>query len=430
MRYPISIIFILFIFFSTNIYANACETRASWINSYTVNRSDQNTVRNNLLNANLNTLLVLAPPIGNNKGWSDPVKFLNFIQWAKNNGFSVHIWVSNYHRIVEHADFTSPAEQQAQADWALSLLQTYGSYTDGIHFDYIRYPTSPLENRLDPDKMNGITETVRLSHETIKNHYSDKVLTAAVFNSTPNSISVPETCQFIPVWFKNWLNAGFGGGHYNLTCGIPNHMQTQQNPVDWVKLNYIDGIIPMMYYLDDAGYQYGWNDDAKRWDSFFSFLQTDRSKIYMGIGYFTDDPSNPRYGYDPAGVVRKIKFQRTIGQKGISIFEFSHHDTNDPSGWHNDQPLVDALTVDSQVNNFNAPYKESVQSCLSPNTPTPTPPLKPGDANGDGLVNEADYGIWHTNYNQNHQGPSYGDFDSDGVVDGADYVIWLNNYGH
>jgi len=54
--------------------------------------------------------------------------------------------------------------------------------------------------------------------------------------------------------------------------------------------------------------------------------------------------------------------------------------------------------------------------------------VKAGDANGDGLVNIADYAIWLTNYNKNLSGPTYGDFNSNGKVDGIDFVIWLKNY--
>ncbi len=49
------------------------------------------------------------------------------------------------------------------------------------------------------------------------------------------------------------------------------------------------------------------------------------------------------------------------------------------------------------------------------------------DANGDGLVNEADYNIWLSHYGQTVLGISMGDFNNDNKVDGIDYVIWLNN---
>ena len=64
-------------------------------------------------------------------------------------------------------------------------------------------------------------------------------------------------------------------------------------------------------------------------------------------------------------------------------------------------------------------------------TKTPTPSTsKPGDANGDNLVNGADYLIWLQNYGASTSlGPKAGDFNISGKVDGADYLIWLQNYG-
>jgi hypothetical protein len=54
----------------------------------------------------------------------------------------------------------------------------------------------------------------------------------------------------------------------------------------------------------------------------------------------------------------------------------------------------------------------------------------PGDANGDGKVDDADYAIWRTNYNQTKTGgASIGDFNTNGKVEGLDYVIWLTNFG-
>jgi hypothetical protein len=61
---------------------------------------------------------------------------------------------------------------------------------------------------------------------------------------------------------------------------------------------------------------------------------------------------------------------------------------------------------------------------------SPTPTLRPGDANGDGRVDGLDYVIWLNHYGiTNATGPSQGDFNGDGRTDGLDYVIWLNNYG-
>jgi len=64
-------------------------------------------------------------------------------------------------------------------------------------------------------------------------------------------------------------------------------------------------------------------------------------------------------------------------------------------------------------------------------TPTTTPATaKPGDANGDGQVNEADYDIWFAHYlDPNSTVPGNPNFNNDGRVDGIDYAIWINNYG-
>jgi hypothetical protein len=55
----------------------------------------------------------------------------------------------------------------------------------------------------------------------------------------------------------------------------------------------------------------------------------------------------------------------------------------------------------------------------------------PGDANGDGKVNDIDHVVWLYNRNaQTSNGPSNGDFNYDGKVDGIDYLIWLINFGY
>ena len=105
-------------------------------------------------------------------------------------------------------------------------------------------------------------------------------------------------------------------------------------------------------------------------------------------------------------------------------------------------PSVPALTkmtiqiigTDSSGNSLSYSFELPVGTAPPPPngtptpTPTPTPAVKPGDANGDGLVNEADYTIWASHYLQQLTGgATVGDFSGDGVVNGVDYVLWLNN---
>lgn len=52
----------------------------------------------------------------------------------------------------------------------------------------------------------------------------------------------------------------------------------------------------------------------------------------------------------------------------------------------------------------------------------------PGDANRDGVVDQADYTVWYGHYGA-AGGWSEGDFNADRIVDQADYSVWYSNYG-
>jgi hypothetical protein len=52
----------------------------------------------------------------------------------------------------------------------------------------------------------------------------------------------------------------------------------------------------------------------------------------------------------------------------------------------------------------------------------------PGDANLDGIVDQADYTVWYNGYGTSGDW-GHGDFNADGLVDQADYTIWYNGYG-
>jgi hypothetical protein len=53
----------------------------------------------------------------------------------------------------------------------------------------------------------------------------------------------------------------------------------------------------------------------------------------------------------------------------------------------------------------------------------------PGDINGDGLVDVADYNVWAANVGKTGATWSQGDLNGDGLVDVADYNIWAANVG-
>lgn len=54
----------------------------------------------------------------------------------------------------------------------------------------------------------------------------------------------------------------------------------------------------------------------------------------------------------------------------------------------------------------------------------------PGDADGNNVVNSADYIVWSDNFGAIQPiGPAEGDFNFDGLTDGLDYLVWSDNYG-
>ena len=55
---------------------------------------------------------------------------------------------------------------------------------------------------------------------------------------------------------------------------------------------------------------------------------------------------------------------------------------------------------------------------------------QPGDFNGDGSVDGADFVIWQTNFPNNSGAADLdlGDANGDGNVDGADFVVWQTNF--
>jgi hypothetical protein len=52
----------------------------------------------------------------------------------------------------------------------------------------------------------------------------------------------------------------------------------------------------------------------------------------------------------------------------------------------------------------------------------------PGDYNGDGVVDAADYQVWRANFGDTTS--LVADGNGDGVVNTGDYVLWRSNVGH
>jgi|GEM_PF-2225285 len=335
-----------------------CETRGSWIWASSIDSLEKQAILfQKLEQANMNTILLSAPPISGNWGYGSHEMFLACIKEAKERGISVHAWIPNTRRLwyydILDVDYTDPAEQAAQSQWVRDIMAAYGDYLDGIHLDYIRYrePGIPNEN----GKMDGVRATVRKIHADLNANYPGKLVSAAVFNLKGNKFDRKDDGSIwftmVPTWFVNWC-ADHPDTYFTSSLNYyygPHHMQYQQDPVGWLKEGIIDRIMPMQYTLDDAE----WQRDADLWKSFNQYVGNDFTRVHTGTAWKDNK-------WDPPGVVRKLKYDRSIGLKGTFIFILQNHETDDT-------PLIDALTVDSAVNDFDAPYKTPVPSCMGGN---------------------------------------------------------------
>lgn len=335
----------------------ACETRGTWVQASTINSLEkQAALFNSLEAANLNTVLVSVPRINGNWGYGDHELFLAFIQGAKNRGFSVHAWIACSRRLwgegITYIEYRDPAEQAAQSHWVQYIMAIYGNYLDGVHLDYIRYMDFDIVNA--DGKMDGIRDTVRRIHDDLNAIYPDKMLSAAVFTLNPNRFDRKDDGSIwfnqVPAWFVNWCNdhpdSLYNSSNYYYLG--PHHMQVQQDPVGWLQEGIIDAVMPMQYTLDDGI----WQRDTNHWKSFNLYVGNDFTRVFTGMAWKTGK-------YDPAASVRQIKYDRSVGMKGNVIFRFGHTDMSDT-------PLIEALTIDSEINDFQAPYKSWVSSCLNP----------------------------------------------------------------
>lgn len=365
---------IWFPFFPINTYAKqACETRGFWLDPFRTQRSFDE-VLTDVTEANLNTIFLLAPPTDNKENWgdADPDSFLYRIKRAKEEGLSVHAWIINrkrsYYDGIDQVDFTDKDEIEAQADWVESVFQEYGNYIDGIHFDYIRYSWDG-DSINEDGRMDSISKVIETSFKRIKDKYPQKYLTAAVFTTLPvyeeSYVPLTKTPSWhsgVPQWYRDWFMHNRGNQYDPFTSndgtkyiGVPSHIRFQQNPVEWIKKypdgeSTISGIMPMQYTLN----QDVWEDEVDQWKEFIDFTGGDIGKLYMGIGWLTEDGHND-WGYDEDGVVDKIRYGREKGLKGFVIYSFGHDDKK-----VDDSILVDALK--------KGPYKDKILSCLNPDS--------------------------------------------------------------
>src|SRR4030042_2200396 len=176
-------------------------------------------------------------------------------------------------------------------------------------------------------------------------------VTATTISATPTWADF--SAEDIPDWFRDWYSANPGNVYeasYSFPT-VPNHMKYQQDPVTLIRESNLDAVMPMKYVTSDTA----WNQEADSWRSFLSYVGKEPNRILMGIGWLEEE-GHPAWGYDAAGVARKIAYGRTLGYKGFVVYELN--------GGARDSELINALAADSAVNNFNAPFEDEKTTCF------------------------------------------------------------------
>ncbi len=318
------------------------EVRAVWLNDYAFNsQSTRADTLKKIGDANLNTIFLIAPPIGENNGWSDVIDFEHMLASLKDKEYAVYVWICNLYRVKgTKADYTNSSERNAQKNWALALLNEY-EQLDGIHLDYIRYENLSIVNFT---QMNGVQETISLIKGALDAEFPNKTLSTA---SLPLSGEIRDPEDYIPPWYDIWFNNiqnnavnRWDSSGYN-NSGIPTPFRVQQDPRTWIVTDAIDFTISMEYSYSTSW----WKGEVDIWNSWMSI---NISRVFMGLGYYSrkwEDPSiTPTMVAEE--IVEKVHYGRAHNITGFSIFEFG-----EPG--NDDYILINALT-----SGHNAPFKE------------------------------------------------------------------------
>jgi len=367
----------LFVLLATQDPGTA-ELRGAWLSNDTVDTAPHRAeMVAKLRRGHFNTVFIAVPPLGGQYGTSDAAGFGAMVDDCHAAGISVHAWFQNFKRLGEstQADFTSGAERAAQRQWVLDMLAAYPNL-DGVQCDYIRYSTWEA---CSGAKMQGVADTVRAIREAV----APRPVTCAVFNAA--SISYrgwkPTWEGDVPQWYRDWYAAN-PGNYYEQQANLPGNnanwllggsfFSYQQDPAAWIKAGLADGCATMQYTAVDAT----WQSEVQIWRG---FLGAENGKLYMGLGWMGPTQWFTDSAFDPAAMVRFIKYGRANGVKGFVVFRLGQPGVEDG-------PFLDALSVDGPANGNAAPFTRDVASTLSPaGSPSPAPaPSAPGGSGGGG----------------------------------------------
>ncbi len=332
--------------------SDRCFIRANWIRppSFDTAQSRLTTLQKLKL-AKLNTVFLAAPQTGLGYGWSNEASFAQFLGELRAENFSVHLWVQNKMRGARsdadeenaQADFESETERTLQVNWITDLLDRYPNL-QGVHYDYIRYEDQPAWVG-EFSKTEAVSKTISAISSQIRQRYSTKFLSASSFVAEPTYGDFD--AEFVSFWFRSWsswiTSAANDSNEINTLFkalanqsaskhSVPTFFKFQQNPVSWLKRNFIDVVVPMQYTTDVHKYQ----TEISIWKSFFSHQNLSPQRLVMGTGWLpvdTSETSHSDWGYDAVSLETRVQIAKTgtmsnandaIG--GVSIYRIAGYE--------------------------------------------------------------------------------------------------------
>lgn len=175
---------------------------------------------------------------------------------------------------------------------------------------------------------------------------------------------------------------------------------------------------------------YTWNDGVgfNPENTEVRFLGTDE------ISYYQDPAESAYVGYisvDSAGNPNKSFGILDVPQGETAIANFQNLIRNDRDGRLTFYFAVRQNFGVTPLQNFASIEDETRQPPTLIFSYEPAPDAIPGDYNGDGVVDAADYTVWRDTLGSTEDLRANGDDTgiSTGIIDGADYLVWSSRFG-
>ncbi len=313
-----------------------CETRGNWVvPGFFKSNNDGHIILKKMMAGNFNTIFIKVPSMDSTD--KEKKMFYQFIASSMKEKLSIHLWFANLYRLKKvKANFTSLKEQKKQVLWVKNWIEKYPQ-VDGVHLDYIRYENKKNHLKVDLIKEQAVTKTVLGIKKYLSKNAPQKILSAAVWLITK----------------KGKLS---GKPDENWPKNAPFHLKFNQNPIQWIKKEIVD-VVMVMNYTSITSH---WEIEARQW---IKRVKSKKNRIVMGLGWLKDK-KNPNWKYDIKKMINKIKILRKLKLNGAVLFRFYSFLDDNKDGRDDDFQLIKALTINSSVNKYQAPFKNKICSCL------------------------------------------------------------------